>query len=226
MIDVFYLRTSQFDFKGAAKDATLDLLSATERARYDRFAFDKNRREYLTTRFLVRNVLARYTKRAPHELTFTPNDHGRPVLDHGGNLRFNVTNTLDLVVIAVRRDEREIGIDAEPLERGPDVLSLASAVFRPAERDALDKITNAAERERRAVELWTLKEAYMKARGMGMSIPPNSFEVHARVLAFPSPTIADDPQRWHFHTLELEEHLVSLCIEGERREVRVTPFAT
>lgn len=214
-VDVWYLRTDAIS-PAELIDRALGLISRSERERYERFVFDKHKHEYLATRWLVRDVLSKYSGKKPGDLTFTPNDFGRPLLDDAGDLRFNVTNTLSLIACCVRGDGREVGIDAEPLFRGKEVISIATTVFMGREQRALLELRDAAQRERRAVELWTLKEAYMKARGMGMSIPPDRFEVidesSGRALVFHDP-ITDDPNRWTLKTFELEEHVLSLCIE-------------
>jgi 4'-phosphopantetheinyl transferase len=219
-VDVWYLRTDAHT-PAQLIDRALALLSAAERERYERFVFDKNKHEYLATRWLVRNVLANYTGRKPIDLAFTPNKYGRPLLDDGGDLRFNLTNTLSLIACSVRRDAREAGIDAEPLSRGKEVISIASTVFMDREQKSLFSLPSGAPQERRAIELWTLTEAYMKARGMGMSIPPDRFEVTLDgELVFHDPVV-DDPTRWCLKTLEIEGHLVSLCIERPEKDVAV-----
>jgi 4'-phosphopantetheinyl transferase len=214
-VDVWYVCTDDVD--PVAIDASSRLMAPEERAAHARFVFERNRHEYLVTRGLARGVLAMYANRDPGELSFYRTEHGRPLLSDPGGLSFNLTNTVALVACAVSRDH-EIGLDAEPLTRADDVLKVAHTVFTAGERAHLDGLPFAA-RRRRAVELWTLKEAYIKARSMGFSLPVDRVEMTfsdregdlPRIAFFPP--VDDDPRRWSFVTFEIEGHLVSTCTE-------------
>jgi 4'-phosphopantetheinyl transferase len=234
-VDLWHVRTDALDAATCAACAAL--LTPEERAQHGRFVFEQNRLEYLVTRGLARAVLATYVAVRPSELAFVRTEHGRPLLDpsafgastsvrfnapSGGrppppapDLRFNLTNTVELVACGVALGA-EIGIDAEPLARANKILEIAATVFTPYERAELDRLSDAP-RRRRAVELWTLKEAYMKARGLGFSLPVKGFELvmgdrHAPVLRL-HPEVQDDPARWTLAIHELEGHLVSTCVE-------------
>ncbi len=185
-------------------------LTDEERARHDRFLFEKNRHEFLATRALERTVLAAHLGCSPDAIRFERNAYGKPSIVGEPKLRFNLTNTLDLVACTVS-ESGDIGIDAEPLARADTVLEVASSVFLPSEIAELEALDVSA-KSRRAVELWTLKEAYMKAMGMGMSLPPDSFGFTARALSSP-PKEDSDPSRWRFEVVEIERHLVSVAIE-------------
>lgn len=220
-VDLWYVATTALD-PDEARERILPTLSSDERVRHDRFVFDRHRHEYLMTRGLARGVLSSYVGRARSELHFTANEYGRPILEDAGELRFNLSNTLFMIACAVRRDGGEVGVDAEPLARAPEVMSVASTVFMDDERAALAALGDEMQR-RRAVQLWTLKEAYMKARGLGMSIPPERFAIDfepSTRLRFFEP-IVDVPDRWRLETLEIEDHLVSLCVEASSRDARI-----
>ena len=148
----------------ALNDASLAeghrLMTDEERARQRAFVFERNRREYLATRGLVRTVLSRYRDVAREAWAFRRNEYGRPELEPPCGLRFNLTNHPQLVACAVRRGELEIGCDVEPLERGPQVLDIADTVFSPRELADLRALPAAAQPDR-AVAVWTLQEAYI-----------------------------------------------------------------
>jgi 4'-phosphopantetheinyl transferase len=192
-----------------------ELMAIAERERHARFAFERHRHEYAVTRGLERGVLARYVARPPGELSFRRTEHGRPLLEDAGDLRFNLTNCVDFVACAVVRG-REIGVDAEPVGRGDEVLEVGETVFTRFERERLSELPLPS-RRRRAVQLWTQKEAYMKARGLGMSLPVERFEVVDSADGPPTlrflPPIEDVPARWALETLEIEGHFVSICVE-------------
>lgn len=216
-VEVAWVTAAAVDAKTLA--ACLALLDPAERARHQRFVFDKNKVEYLLTRGLERGFLARVTGRRPTELTFRRTALDRPELEPAGDIRYNLTNTVRMVAIAVARGH-EVGVDAEPLDRGAQVLDVAETVFTDRERESLAALAPEV-RHQRAVTLWTLKEAYIKARGMGFSLPVDQFEVTDDDQLRFAPSIDDDPRRWRLSTHRVGDHVVSTCVEGPA-EIRVT----
>jgi 4'-phosphopantetheinyl transferase len=225
-VDLWYVRTDVVSDPKTIQ-ACFKLMANAERERYQRFRFERHRHEYLVTRGLVRAVLSTYANRPASELAFAITEHGRPLLEDAGDLRFNLTNTTELVVCAVTHDGREVGVDAERLTRAGEILGIATTVFTIAERAALDEL-ELPERQRRAVELWTLKEAYMKARGLGMSLPPETIELSFEggeegggrgSIGVKEP---NDTRRWTFTIFEIEGHIVSTCVscDDPAREAR------
>jgi 4'-phosphopantetheinyl transferase len=213
VIRLFYTRPA--DVTGAAAKAACDaILTVEELARRDRFVFERHRFEFLATRALARTVLGAYTGLAREEVRFAVGEHGKPSLDPAPpGLSFNLSNAVTLVVCAVT-DAPAVGVDVEPLSRFEQVLRVADDVFTDAERAELAALDEPA-RRRRAVELWTLKEAYMKARGLGMALPPSSFAMTGLALApEPPPRNEPDRSRWSFLTLEVEAHAVAICVEA------------
>lgn len=195
----------------------LPWLTAAELRRYHAFAFDRHRLEYLATRALVRSVLGRALDRPGAALQFTVNAYGRPALDPPAELFFNLTNHPTLIACAVRRGA-ELGIDLEPLDRGPSIVELADTVFAPRELAALRALPADAQPDR-ALSLWTLKEAYIKARGMGLSLALDSF-AYAFAADAPGATDAitlapspDDARRWACRTLDVLGHRIALALE-------------
>jgi 4'-phosphopantetheinyl transferase len=197
----------------AVLDACLALLAPDERERHRRFVFEPRRREYAVTRALVRTVLSRYGPLSPDAWRFVRNAHGRPELDPPIGLSFNVSNSAGLVACAVAR--QAVGIDLEAGGRGETLLGLAETVFSPAERRALEELPP-PQRADRALSLWTLKEAYLKARGAGLSLPLQelTFAVGASVTASFGPAIGDHPARWVFRLLDHAGHRLALATEG------------
>jgi 4'-phosphopantetheinyl transferase len=213
LIHLFYARPADV-IDPAAKAACDAILTDEERARRDRFVFEKNRQEFLVTRALARTVLAAYTGVTREALRFSVGAFGKPSLDPPpARLSFNLSNALTLVVCAVS-SASAIGVDVEPLARADQVLRVASDVFTATERAELASLGEGPA-NRRAVQLWTLKEAYMKARGLGMSLPPSSFAMSGLALAAdPPPRDEPDRLRWTFLIREIEEHAVAICIES------------
>lgn len=195
------------------------VLTDEERQKTDRFRFARDRKLCLLARVLARTTLSRYDGVDASDWRFRANRYGRPAVDTPtSSLHFNLSHTNGLVVCLVCRD-REVGVDVEPRNRTGEWLDLATRSFSPREAAALRQV-QAAERPRRFLEYWTLKEAYIKARGMGLAIPLGdfSFDLPPRhpddVQIQFAATLGDTPARWQFGVGPLgEHHLVATAVE-------------
>ena len=195
------------------------LLSGAERERYCRSANEQRRHEFLVTRALCRTTLSRYADVDPADWSFAANRYGRPEISAPGDvpqLRFNLSHSAGVIACVVTLDV-DAGVDVEDIHRGTDIVRVARRYFSPLERAALRTLP--ADRQRqRFFEYWTLKEAYIKARGSGLSIPLNQFSLHLDdgmpiTISFAS-QLHDDPHAWQFaryrpsdrHTMALALH--------------------
>lgn len=178
------------------------LLSAEERGRWQRFLVDGARLQYLVARALVRTSLSRYAGVPEDAWTFEANAYGRPYVRLPAacrDLYFNLSHTDGLVACAVSRNG-EIGVDVENIGRAVDYLALAPTVFAPEEVASLARAAP-ADRCERFFAYWTLKEAYIKARGMGLSLALDGFWFE---LGGAAPRVQftercpDDAGRWRF----------------------------
>ena len=153
------------------------LLSKEESARHRRFLRERDRDLFLVAHALVRTTLSRYCPVSPGAWEFEMGERGRPEIagpvDAG--LRFNLSHTPGRAVCAVARD-RDVGVDVERLSRVTQPLLIADRFFAPAEIAAL-RASHESQRRQRFFELWTLKESYIKARGLGLAIPLDQFLV-------------------------------------------------
>ncbi|MEH6720634.1 MAG: 4'-phosphopantetheinyl transferase superfamily protein [Aurantimonas endophytica] len=184
--------------------ATLDpayerLLDPGERLRHQRYKVEGARREYLVGRAIVRTVLSRYAPTAPADWRFEANQYGRPaIVGAAPGLVFNLSHTRGLAALAVARD-CDLGIDVERADRPSATHDLAGRYFSPTEAEFVR--AGGAMLAERFFAVWTLKEAYIKARGMGLALPLDGFSYD---LAGTEPTITfhdscpDDPARWRF----------------------------
>jgi 4'-phosphopantetheinyl transferase len=179
-----------------------ELLHEDEARRLDRFAFDYLKREYLVTRALCRTTLSLYADVDPAAWRFEVNAYGRPEIAEPAlrvPLRFNLSNARSLVACVITRSA-DAGIDVEETDRHGDPLAIASHYFAPPELDSLFALP-AGQQRLRFFTLWTLKESYIKARGMGLSIPLDAFafdlDGKAPRIDFTAPII-DDAAHWQF----------------------------
>jgi 4'-phosphopantetheinyl transferase len=196
------------------------LLNAAEREQVPRFHFARDRRRYLATRLLVRTVLSRYAPIAPEEWVFCTNAYGRPqVVDPevgGGGLTFNVSHTHSLIVLGVTR-RSAVGVDVENIFAREASLDIADRFFALDEVAALSSVPR-WQQQYRFFEYWTFKESYIKARGMGLSLPLDKFSIRYpddhRVAITIAPELEDDSARWQLWQFRpFPEYLVAVCAE-------------
>jgi 4'-phosphopantetheinyl transferase len=181
----------------------LSLLSEDERDRHGRFRFEHDRDQYLVAHVLTRRVLSRLAGVAPSDLHFDVAEHGRPEIagpSSASSLRFNLSHTRGLVACGVSRG-CDIGVDAERIDREVALLGVAKHVFSEREVAGLESLAG-AEQRLRFFELWTLKEAYVKAIGKGLAAPLKSISFAPEQLD-PVPVhfdsaASDDPAAWCF----------------------------
>jgi 4'-phosphopantetheinyl transferase len=197
-----------------------ELLNAEERAQEPRFYFARDRRRYLVTRALVRTVLSRYEAVEPADWIFSNNAYGRPAIANeevrDAGLSFNLSHTHSLIVLGVTK-RRELGVDVENVRAREVSIGIADRYFAPAEVAVLSAAP-ADEQQYRFFEYWTFKESYIKARGMGLSLPLDKFAFHypddrAVGIAIDA-ELADDPARWQFWQLQPSpDYLLAVCAE-------------
>lgn len=166
------------------RDATLvaefqQLLSDDERNRAERFFFEKERSHFSVARGLLRIILAQYLDQDPKLIQFRYSKFGKPSLayqDGDGNLFFNLSHSSGYALYAFTRF-RKIGIDVERIIEDFPCEEIAVRFFSPRERKELLEIETGKPRVIAFFSCWTRKEAYIKARGEGLSIPLDQFDV-------------------------------------------------
>jgi 4'-phosphopantetheinyl transferase len=156
-------------------------------------------------RALVRSVLAGYLDAKPEALTFVHGVHGKPELESAGRLRFNFSRSGSFGLLAVTRG-RDVGVDVEQIDARRAVGPIADRLFDADEAAELRSLPE-ARRIRRFFELWTQKEAYAKALGVGLSVPLERLR----------PT-----RGWSLVDLPMgPDHVGALCVRGRRPRIRL-----
>jgi 4'-phosphopantetheinyl transferase len=196
------------------------LLDEAEKEKAPRFHFARDRRRYVATRALVRMVLSRYASLDPKDWLFCTNPYGRPeianpeVVDEA--LSFNISHTHSLIVLGVTRGS-SVGVDVENIFARAVSIDIANRFFNPEEAEALSSVPK--ERQQyRFFEYWTFKEAYIKARGMGLSLPLEQFCIRypndCGVGMTIAPELKDDAARWQLWQFRpFDPYLVAVCAE-------------
>jgi 4'-phosphopantetheinyl transferase len=194
------------------------LLDDAERARAARFVHASDRQAFIAAHALLRVMLSRAAPgTAPQDWRFVSNAHGKPGLhpDHGlPRLAFNLSHTRGAVACGIAPG-LPIGVDIEDAERTGDHLAIARSFFAASE---LALLQAAAEADRAAlfIRLWTLKEAYIKACGQGMSMKLDhfAFSLDPPAIRFAEPA-ADDPAQWQFASIACtSRHRLAVAIRS------------
>lgn len=171
-----------------------------EQARADRFRFEADRNAFVLGRSLIRGAFSRLLHRPPSEVPLVLGPHGRPELAEGLlplPPSFNVSHTREVLGMALSHST--VGLDVEAFRRDPDPMTVGPQVFSPAELGHLASLPDPEQREQFR-RLWTLKEAYLKARGTGFSLPAR--EVTCELVPGQAPRftfterVGDTPERW------------------------------
>jgi 4'-phosphopantetheinyl transferase len=204
---------------------TTSCLSADERARGERFAFERDRRRFLRGRGALRSILARYLRCGPAEILFEYGDTGKPRLsgtNSADGLQFNASGSADLAVCAVTCG-RSVGIDIEQVRDACDP-DLVRHSLCEVEREEFEQLP-ANQQPAVFYRTWTRKEAYLKATGCGLSRPLSSFAVSVSPGDAPR-LVRDDldsaaPASWLFADFDPAPGWVGTLVHsGELRPIR------
>ena len=146
------------------------LLDAEESARSDRFLVETPRLEWTVARAALRVVVGQALGQDARQVCFFADTHGKPSVAGASGFHFNLTHTSGRALIALGV-ENPLGIDLEVWSRAPRMGGLEEAICAPQERTEIERWTP-EERNRFLLRLWTAKEAYLKAVGLGLGLPP------------------------------------------------------
>ncbi len=193
------------------------LLAADEIARADRFHFAKDRDHFIVARALLRKLLAAYLGADAAELRFAYAEKGKPSLDGPpGAVNFNLAHSGGRALYAFTR-ARELGVDLEFIREDLESEKIAGRFFSAAEVATLERVPLEL-RKQAFFECWTRKEAYIKARGDGLSLPLDEFDV-----SFPGEPAAllrnhkepEEAARWTMRSLRAPSgYVAALVVEG------------
>lgn len=198
------------------------LLDNEELARAARFRFPHDRQRYIIGHGLLRETLGRYLGLSAKDLVLLRGEFGKPYLE-GHPIHFNLSDTKDAVLVALSK--HPIGVDIETMNRHTDHVGVAEHYFTPPE---VVSIAEAADGKRRFLELWTRKEAVLKACGVGLMDDLHSLEVgdalNKMKISHPA-FVRLAAAEYHVRTLSLgDHHLISVASEQQWTEIRIAEF--
>lgn len=181
------------------------VLSDEEIERAERFHSERDRSRFKVARAALRTILSRYANLLPDALVFCQNAYGKPFLTNprAGGLHFNLSHSRDVALLAVAR-EREVGIDVEFMRPDFATQEVAEHFFSSSEIATLAGVETRL-RTRAFFNCWTRKEAYIKARGEGLSLALDSFDVSLKpgqpAALLNTRRDSADVLRWSMHEL-------------------------
>lgn len=206
--------------------AARDILAPDEIARMERFRFPEHRHLFAVSHLLVRTALSHYSDLPPGAWRFRNSENGKPRIDSAAgpvSQSFSLAHTEGLAVVGVAGGS-DIGVDCERAGRRVDAEGLSRRFFSPEEAAALENLPPGRLEEQFPL-FWTLKEAYIKALGLGLSHPLDSFTFR---LTGEGPYRIDfsaidpqDPGKWRFALIEpRRSYVIALCAAS----LHPTPF--
>jgi 4'-phosphopantetheinyl transferase len=201
-------------------DIFLHTLAADEQTRAERFYFQRDREHFIAAHGILRAILGLYLNRASKCLSFCYSSHGKPSLSwkSGGDaIRFNMSHSHGVALYAFARG-RDVGIDLEFIRRDLELEQIAERFFSRRETATLRALPIDL-REYAFFLCWTRKEAYIKARGEGLSLPLDQFDV-SLIPGEPAALLSTQPDsdealRWSLQELTLASgYVAALAVEG------------
>jgi 4'-phosphopantetheinyl transferase len=215
----------------ASLESLRGILSPEESSRADRFAFERDRNRFILARGTLRVLLAAYLNQDPARISFRYGAHGKPGLvaeeNRFADLRFNLSHSGDYCLCAVALG-REVGIDVEVVRSDIACLDLAERFFT---RREYDDVRQAPEENRHArfFGYWTCKEAYLKARGIGIASGLARLDVIFHADGSVSCGAVDDGTvpgaRWIVRPVPMAGNVAAaVAAEGDDWEVAVSAY--
>ncbi len=207
------------------------IISSEEQDRANRFHFPKDREHFIVAHGVLRKILGYYLNSSPKDLCFMQNSCGKPFLteDKGAShIMFNLSHSHGLALIAAAY-KRKIGVDIEWKRDDLASQQIAERFFSPKEVEELLSLEKRLQKTA-FFNCWTRKEAYIKARGEGLSIPLHEFDVTlapdkpAKLLA--SRVTPDEASSWSMHAVEIDnDHAAAVVVEGNGYQIKCWKWA-
>ena len=191
------------------------IISEDEQKRAAKFYFEKDRVRFIVARGFLRMILACYIKKTPEEFRFRYNKFGKPSLENinNNNVQFNLSHS-DKMIVYGFTSCRDIGIDIERIRTSEDTVQILDHFFSELEKEEFKMIPEEKKKET-FYQCWTRKEAYIKARGEGLSIPLDDFSV-TLIPGSPAKLIKADKDsavtQWHMKDISVASGFAAAAV--------------
>jgi 4'-phosphopantetheinyl transferase len=203
-IDVWVIHTNESPIELEKLES---LLSTEEQVRARRFVYERDAYQFRLCRALLRIGLAWNLGIPPQEVQLKEGSRGKPLLQIGSDLHFNVSHSGGLGLIAFTAIG-EVGVDVEVIHEEIEVVEIASANFTLREASMISAAATESDRARIFTRLWTRKEALLKATGLGIQEGLNEFDVSGpadRPIELISLFNPSEQQYWFVRDIEINE---------------------
>lgn len=203
-------------------------LSAEEKARANRFRFPVHRAYFIAGRGILRRLLGQYLNVLPQDLQFEYGPQGKPFLNNFPDFKFNISHSKHHILLAFSK-KNTIGVDVEVIDSTIEFEIIAPRFFSKNEATTL---LNLPYEQQPTVfyNCWTRKEAFIKAKGGGLSIPLDQFEV--TLLPEDAPKLLaidwamEEVENWQMFSFNLEKEVIgALIVEGKIERVGYFNFS-
>jgi len=191
-----------------------ELLSPAELGRANRFRFAKDRQAHIAAHGALRQILSTYLNSSPSDICFGEGANGKPAVR---GLQFNLSHSADLALVAVT-PQRELGVDVEQVDPRRADTSIAKRFFSPYEIGVLESVPKEQQTEA-FLNCWTRKEAYLKAMGLGLSVPLDSFDV-SLAPGEPAALLRGADAKWQLRSfVPAPDYIGALAVEAASDEI-------
>ncbi len=192
-------------------------LSIDEMQRVEQFRFDKHRHRYIAAHGVLRDILGFYLHKSPADIQFSDTEKGKP-FTKDNDVQFNLSHSHELIAVAITLN-LPVGIDIEySLKENKNKLGIAKRFFAEEEYRQLSALPS-EQQDLAFFELWTRKEAFVKALGEGLSFPLNEFVVSVKPEPVYLKYIRNDSitaRQWTLHELQLPDNYVgTIAVESQ-----------
>ncbi|HEY0320037.1 MAG TPA: 4'-phosphopantetheinyl transferase superfamily protein [Pyrinomonadaceae bacterium] len=210
----------RLDQTGAEMERLRTILDRDEMIKAERFHFTRDRQHFIVAHGISRSILARYLRIDPGRISFRYSEYGKPSLANktgDGAIRFNHSHSHGIALLGITR-RREIGVDLEHVRDEIEYREIAKLFFSRREFSTLESLPREAQ-IKAFYNCWTRKEAYIKAKGGGLSIPLDRFAVSLRpneaAALVEVEGDAEETARWSLRELNLgPDYVGSIMVEG------------
>ena len=174
--DDVHVWKASLDRNPSELDSLRQTLATDEQKRAERFRLKKHRDRFIVGRGVLRTILGMYLDRHPDQFRFRYTLYGKPELSaEEGTLSFNLSHSRDLALYAFTQ-KREIGVDVEFLREDVNLLGIAKRFFSAQEYSQLQALSGTSQLQT-FFDCWTRKEAFIKAKGEGLLLALDQFDV-------------------------------------------------
>lgn len=220
---VFYGKLNDFDALNCRS-----LLSNQERFRATQFLQDADKNNYIISKAILKSLLAYFSNKSEMKIDFSYGKIGKPFLSDNSNVQFNCSHSENGVVIAIALN-LEIGIDLEQLSRKVNRSKLASFLFTPTELIAYNQLED-THQQQFFIDLWTKKEAILKATGEGLTRPMNTLTValneEKKLTVKMSGESSENNTDWFLESYTLmDDYMGALAVKGNVNRVQYIPIS-